>query len=365
MIKKFITLLILAVFIWLIWSYSGRNMPLPGAESQISVIEEINLSDTLTRNIVGIQPHMVVTDYFNASIYEEKIRQYFMAAVNNGFIKKNTVTVYPEYIGTWLLLLGEKHIIADQSTLKGALNTLLFSNVFDYLLGIIKTGDEANKEASAIFRMKAKAMLNVYQETFGRLAEDTRSYIVAGSIVLPDPTVVDGIIYIDLNGPLYNASFIFGPDGKVVGEPIRKVFPGNDEADFLTAGPKDSFQVFDLPIGRTTVLVCTDSHRASGYKSLIDKTTEVVLVASYCNGEHALSSKWGTDPDGHLQKKSMPNSLNRTNLLEFPPNQVGINVFLHGDLWDLHYDGTPTAIYKGKNLTLSPSNKGGVWSLNF
>jgi len=365
MIKKFITLIIFAIFIWLIWSYSGRNMPLPEAQSQISVIEEINPSDSLTRNIVGIQPYMVVTDYFNASIYEEKIRQYFMAAVNNKFIKKNTVTVYPEYIGTWLLLLGEKHMIADQSTLKGALNTILLSNVFDYLLGYIKTGEEENKEASAIFRMKAKAMLKVYQETFGRLAEDTESYIVAGSIILPDPTVVDGIIYVELNGPLYNTSFIFGPDGKVVGEPIRKVFPGNDEADLLTAGSKDNFQVFDLPIGKTTVLVCTDSQGTSEYKSLIDRSTEVVLVASYCNGEHALSSKWGTDPDEHLQKKIISNSHGSTNLLELPPNQVGINVFLHGSLWDLHYDGISAAIYKGENLPLSPSDKGGIWSLNF
>lgn len=377
MIRKFITLFILAVFIWLIWSFSGRNTPLLEPTSYISVVEEINPSDSLTRNIIGIQPYMEVSDYFNQVSFKDKIRQYLVAASDKEFIKEHTLVVYPEYIGTWLLLLEEKHNLAEKETLKEVISTMIYSNAFDYFLGYLKTGDEENTEVSSIFRMKAKVMLKAYYETFSELSIETNTYIVAGSIVLPEPRVVDGEIYLKLNGPLYNASFIFGPDGKVVGDPILKAFPNANELPYTAAADPKNSTVFELPFGKTTVLLCNDSWHQEAYKNAIIDSAEIIIVSSFCTSNHSMTSKWsGYDGKesslnfemgdvGEIttveawEKYSLPAHIQNTKA------HVGMNVFFRGDLWDLGSDGQPIALLNNTILPVTPAGKAGVWSLNF
>lgn len=377
MIRKFITLFILAVFVWLIWSFSGRNTPLKEPKSYLSVVEEINPSDSLSRNIVGIQPYMEVSDYFNQIIFKSKIRQYLTAASGNEFIRKNTLVIYPEYIGTWLLLLGEKHNIAEKGTFKEAMNTMMYSNAFDFFLGYLKTGKETNKKISSIFRMKAKSMLQAYYDTFSELSLETKSYILAGSIVLPKPRVVDGEIYLEMNGPLYNASFLFGPDGKVVGNPILKAFLNSTEESYTSAGdPKDS-QVFNLSVGNTSIMLCNDSWHSQTYQNAINASADIILVCSSSIGNQTMNSKWN-GYDGKVRpenldledigkltkleawkKYSFPTQINNTEV------RIGLNVFFRGDLWDFGLVGQPIVFSNNSILPVTPAGKAGVWSLNF
>ncbi|MEB2777634.1 hypothetical protein SYJ56_20120 [Algoriphagus sp. D3-2-R+10] len=377
MIRKFTTLFILAVFVWLIWSFSGRNTPLLEPNSYISVVEEINPSDSLSRNIIGIQPYMEVSDYFSQVIFKEKIRQYLVTANSIAFIKKSTLVIYPENIGTWLLLLNEKHNLAEKKTLNEVMRTIAFSNAFDFFLGYIKTGDESNTEFSSIIRMKAKSMAKAYFETFSDLAIETNAYIVAGSILLPDPSVDDGEINLNLSGPLYNASFLFGPDGKVVGNPILKSFPNSTEASYTSAGDPNTLQVFDLPIGKTFILPFNDSWQSDAYENAINDSAEIIIGSSFFPGNHTLHSKW-TGYDGEInpenldfgdidklsnkeawEKYSLPKQIKSTKA------NVGFNVFFRGDLWDLGPAGQPLVVLNHKILPITPAGKGGVWSFNF
>ncbi|MEB2779838.1 nitrilase-related carbon-nitrogen hydrolase [Algoriphagus sp. C2-6-M1] len=377
MIRKFITLVTLAVFLWLLWSFSGRNTPLNEPKSYISVIEEINPSDSLKRNIVGIQPYMEVSDYFSQIIFKEKIRQYLVAANGKSFIKKNTLVIYPEHIGTWLLLLDEKHNLAEKKTLSEAMRIIAFSNAFDFFLGYLKTSDEANTEISSIIRMKAKSMLRVYFETFRDLAIETGTHIVAGSILLPEPSVVDGEIYLKLDGPLYNASFLFGPDGKVVGTPILKSFPNSTEDSYTSAGDPTKSQVFDLPFGRTVIMLCDDSWHNQTYENAINDAAEIIVGSSFYAGNQTMNSKW-TGYDGKTspknldledvgklstkeawEKYSLPEQIKHTKA------DVAFNVFFRGDLWDLGPAGQPLVVLNNKSLPITPAGKGGIWSLNY
>ncbi|MEP0712842.1 nitrilase-related carbon-nitrogen hydrolase [Algoriphagus sp.] len=377
MIRKFITLFILTIFIWLIWSFSGRNTPLPYPTTYLSVIEEINPSDSLTRNIVGIQPFMEVTDYFSQQSFQAKISEYIVAADAENLLKKNTLIVFPEYIGTWLLLIKEKHSLAEKSSLNEVISTMIYSNAFDYFLGYLKTGDEENKEVSSIFRMKAKAMLAAYYDTFSQLALETETYIAAGSIVLPEPTVINGEIFVKLNGPLYNASFLFGPDGKVIGSPILKAFPNSKEDPYLTAATPENLPIFDLPFGKTAILLCDDSWHEESYINAINESAEIILVSSFCTGNHSMTSKWNgydgkkvsemveLEDVGNIttieawEKYSLPSQIKNTKA------QVGMNVFFRGDLWDIGSDGQPIVLLHNTMLPVTPAGKAGVWSLNF
>lgn len=377
MIRKFITLFIFAVFVWLIWSFSGRNTPLPKSDSYVSVTEEINPSDTLLRNIVGVQPYMEVSDYFDQGVFKEKMRQYLLAASSKAFIKEKTLVVYPEHLGTWLLLLGEKRAIAEVKSLREAMGILIFSNAFDCFLGYLKTGNEANKEMSSLFRMKAKSMAKAYFETFSELALETKTYIVAGSIILPDPRVVDGGIYLKTEGPLYNASFLFGPDGKIVGKPILKAFPYAAESPFTDSADPKTAQVFDLPFGKTSVMLSNDSWYSQSYENAVSDSAEVILVPSFYAGNYSMGSKWegydGYESSESLDTADIGKVTNREAWEKYglaaqiknTKASVGLTVFFRGDLWNLGSDGQPIAIINNKTHPITPAGKGGIWSLNF
>ncbi|RAI88304.1 carbon-nitrogen hydrolase family protein [Algoriphagus yeomjeoni] len=377
MIRRFITLIILIVFIWLIWSFYGRNTPLEKTNSLLSIVQEINPSDSLTRNIVGIQPFMEVSDYFNQINFKEKIQAYLVAANRKGFIQKNTIVIYPENIGTWLFLVDEKRNLNKKKTLNEALRTLAISNAFDFLLGYIKTGDEPNKEFSSIIRMKAKSMLKVYNETFGGLAMETDTYIVGGSILLPDPSVVDGQIYLNLLGPLYNASFLYGPDGKIIGDPILKSYLNTSEDSYTTPGDPQNLQVFDLPFGKTCIIPFNDSWYAQSYENAIIESAEIILSPSFLGDNQTEYSTW-IGYDGKMAPENLDsNDIGKLSNLEawrkysLPKRigvtqaKVGFNVFFRGNMWNMDPSGNPIAVINNTVLPVVPAGKGGIWSLNF
>lgn len=370
-------LLLLLVAVWLIWAYSGRNHSLESPVDYISIIQEINPSDSLHRNVVGIQPYMEVRDYFSQEIFSQKMHLYLSAAQKKGFLKENTVVLLPEYIGTWLVLAGEKHIISEKSTLVEALTTMVFSNPLGFATAFFKTGEETDKAASAIFRMKAAEMAESYHKTFSALSKEFKTYLVAGSIILPEPSLLNGKIQINPKGPLFNVSFVFDPDGNIIGEPILKAFPIESENPFLTAGSTQKIPVFELPFAKTSILICADSWYPEAYQNTINQEAELILVPSFCTGNGAMMAPWmgysgneaphGTDLKDILQltegqawiKYALPGQIKKTKV------QVGMNVFLRGNLWDMGADGQPFALFNQELLTISPADSAGIWSLNF
>ncbi|SFT86777.1 hypothetical protein SAMN04489724_2441 [Algoriphagus locisalis] len=377
MTRRIITLFILTVFVWLIWSFSGRNTPLQEPRNYLSVVQEINPSDSLSRNIVGIQPFMEVSDYFNQVIFKGKIRSYLVAATGKAFIKKNTIIVYPENIGTWLFLLNEIHSLSKKQTFNEVMKIIAFSNAFDFFLGYLKTGDETNKDVSSIIRMKAKAMVKAYSETFRELAIETNTYILAGSILLPEPKVVDGDIYLNLSGPLYNASFLFGPDGKIIGNPILKSFLNSTEEAYTSSGDPKNLQVFDLPFGKTCIIPFNDSWHPMAYENAINDSAEIILSTSFFLGNQTEHSLWkgydgisspeniDLDDVGKLSNKDAWEKYSLPKAMKETKAQVGMNVFFRGDFWDLGPSGQPIVVLNNQVLPVIPAGKGGVWSLNF
>ncbi|SDA93711.1 Carbon-nitrogen hydrolase [Algoriphagus alkaliphilus] len=377
MTNRVISFLILCLFVWLIWSNSGKKPNLPETEDFISVVQEINPSDSLTSNIIGIQPYMVLEDYFTKNQFKEKIGKYIRRAEAEGLIKDNTILLFPEYIGTWLVLEGEKMSLAKEETMGKALTKMVLSNFFKFAWEWLNTSTEKDKAAAAIFRMKSQSMAKSYFYTFSELAKESNSYIAAGSIILPDPTVKNGNLNVNRRGPLYNASFIFGPDGKIIGEPILKAFPIESELPFVSAGEVAEIPVFDLPFAKTALLVCADSWFPDAYQSVNSKGAEILLVPSYCTGDGTMGKLWQgysgqPEPkETNLQdinsitekeaweKYALPGQLSKTNI------QIGMNVFLRGALWDLGADGQPLVYFQGNLIPVSHAEKAGIWSLNF
>ncbi|WP_288369366.1 nitrilase-related carbon-nitrogen hydrolase [uncultured Algoriphagus sp.] len=371
-----ISSVLLIIFIWLIWSFSGRSYPLKEPELYLDLVEEINPSDTLNRNIVGIQPYMEASDYLDQETFYRKLELYLHESRKSGLIRPNTIVLLPEYLGTWLVLSGEKHNLAEKETVEEAITTLILSNIVDFSINLIRSNEE-DKVTAAIFRMKSLEMAEDYFDTFSKLSKDFNCFIAAGSIVLPKPQVVEGELIIDSSEPLYNSSFIFGPDGKIIGKPILKAFPIDAELPFVQSQTVEELPVFELPMGKAALLICADSWYPEPYTKAEKEKAEIILVPSYLTGENTMENPWqgynGSEAPAETDlsdiqkiteweawnKYALPGKITKTSA------EVGMNVFLRGKLWEMGADGQPLAILNGQALKPTAASRAGIWSLNY
>src|SRR5207253_115603 len=174
-------------------------------------------------NLLGIQPELFPTDYQSPQQLHRKLAAYMQQALDLGLLNDKTIVVLPEHIGTWLMVSGEKDEVYQASSLEEAMNWLAVSNPMAFARALISaTGD--SRLDDAYLRMKADSMARDYQALFGGLAREFGVTLVAGSIVLPEPSVSDGQLKAG-RGALYNSTLVFGSDGLPIGQPQRQRNP--------------------------------------------------------------------------------------------------------------------------------------------
>lgn len=369
--------MVVALLVWTVWIQIGRDAEWTPSDPALDQMQVIQTDSLCLRNVVGIQPYMVSTDYLSKQHFYEKLKTYFEAAKQDGYFTKNTVVLLPEYLGTWLVINEEKSSVAEAQTISGAMALIVLSNPIQFSRSYFHHQNESDAVAASIFRMKSQAMATLYGDVFKELAKTYQVTINAGSIVLPGPLVVNSEIKVYPSQPLYNTSFIFHPTGSIDSHIIRKSFPISSEIPFVTAYPIAELPVFDLPIGKTAVLVCADSWYPESYDQINQLNADVVLVNSYCAGNNTMAADWKGydgirmphDVDSADVKKlkerdawvkyALPGRLIKTKAT------VGVNVFLRGELWDLGTDGQPLFIKDGQLLEVGKSERGGIWSLCF
>jgi predicted amidohydrolase len=375
--KIILSTIILIVITWVIWAYLGYNPKLPEIQSEISLLEDIFPlhSDSTKGNVVGIQPYMLESDYLSQQQFLSKLESYFKAAQEAGFLRENTIVLLPEYLGTWLVISGEKKSVGNTGSLTWAMAQMILSHPFQFIKNFRISTQETDRIAAGLFRMKAGVMAEAYQITFSSLAEKYKIYIAAGSINLPDPQITKGRIQVNPNNPIYNTSFVFGPDGIPLPLSIRKAYPIESEKPFIAASSSTEIPKFKLPMGNIGVLVCADSWYPDAYEAI--RGVDLVLVNSYCAIDGAMDVPWAgyngsfapEDVDlsdiGQLSEKQAWEKYALPGRIGLSGAKNGVNVFLRGELWDLGTDGQPFFIRDGQLLQIQPAEKGGIWNMDF
>jgi hypothetical protein len=161
-------------------------------------------------------------------------------------------------------------------------------------------------------------------------------------------------------GSLYNAAFVFRPDGFAESLPARKSFPVSDELPFVAAAPVSSLPVFDTPAGKLGVLVCADSWFPEAYRQLRDQGVELLAVPSASTHGYQWYDPWSgysgwpvpEDVDrrdiGVLTERQAWGKYALAGRMASAGARAGINVFLYGDLWDLEFNGGRWRLVSGK-----------------
>ena len=308
--------------------------------------------------LLGVQPYLTVAEYVCEDAYFTRLDGYLTTAHEAGLIDAQTVVVFPEFIGAWLVMIEEP--VSAERSMRAALAgmVLCYGHKLAFLRSLLFT-PAVDRVRSALFTLKAAHMAAVYTRTFARLARDYGVTIVAGSIVLPDPCVADGVVRAG-DGPLYNVSALFDPDGRARAPLTVKVFPTAEEQTFLDAGSVDALPVYNTPAGRLGVLICADAWFPESYAHLRAAGVEVVAVPSYTQPAGKLDMPW-TGYSGYPAPADVdPTDVGRlthgeawaryalAGRLAASGARAGLLVGLRGCLWEVGTDGALTGVLDGQ-----------------
>ena len=306
--------------------------------------------------LVGISPVMMPRDYANRRAFHAKMAGYLKTARQAGLMPEGSIVVWPEHLGTWLVAMDAPGIVTRAPGMGLAMTALAVARP-RALWRTLGRSEESNRLAAALFRSHGEAMAAAYQDVFSDLARRFGVVIVAGSIVLENPAVVDGRLT-TRPGPLYNMSVVFHADGRPDPALVRKIYPIPSEQPFTAAADVGDLPVFETPAGRLGLLICADSWYPQTFARLAEQDVEIVAVPSFLQPAGVWEepwkgyvTRWPADGDpvdaGRLtegaawRKYGLPGRLARSGA------RAGINVFLKGDLWGLGSDGRTTAVWTG------------------
>lgn len=325
-----------------------RTPPAPASGGDLHLADQTRTERGAQANLVAIQPWLRTPDYRSAATLEDRLDAYFEVAAGDGLLTPGSIIVLPEHVGTWLVAADAPAASFDADTTTGAMTHLILANPLPFMLSLARSS-ETDRFAAAVFRMRADRMARDYQRVFGSLAQRHEVTIVGGSIVLPAPEVREGRLRAG-QGPLYNVSAVFHPDGRIDPQLVRKVHPIPDEAGFTAAASAVDIPVFETSAGRLGVLICADSWHPDVYETLQAGRADIIAVPAFLQPSDVWDQPWGgyttgwpddVEPSdaGRLTEGEAWMTHALAGRLPSAGADHGATAFLRGALWDLGSDG--------------------------
>ena len=308
-------------------------------------------------NLLGVEPYMIPQDYASNESLFSKLNSYMLAAQHKGWLNEKTIVLFPEYIGTWIVLANEGEKIFRAATLTEAERMMVLHHPLKFFVYFLKSAEKGRAQA-AFFRMKANQMTAIYQDVFSRLAREYAVTMIAGSIVLPAPQIANQGLILN-EGPLRNVSVIYQPDGSPASSLIYKAFPTAKELLFTTPGSASDIPSFKTHAGRLGVLVCADSWYPQAYIPLQEQGIDLLAVPSYdIFGMQKWKKHWqgydGWQAPADINKGDVKNITEAqawekyalAGRIRSSGARYGMNVFLRGQLWDQDLGGWPATLVR-------------------
>ncbi|MCS7019934.1 MAG: nitrilase-related carbon-nitrogen hydrolase [Cytophagales bacterium] len=366
--KKVILVGVALVVTYHFWSVSGRMVESNSSKTheQLLSIEMVQQGTNVGKgNLVGIQPYLTAREYSTESQLFSVLNAYMQRLQQAGGIGDKTIVVFPEYIGTWLVAMHEKHALYEKSTLTEAMTLMTLSNLVKVGYCAITAPSGYDRLVHGLFTYKSDKVCQAYQRIFSRLASKYACTIVAGSVVLPEPFLENGKLFIQ-KGRLFNTTAVFDANGKIMSPLVKKIFPIRAEQGFTCQADLQQTPVFHTPAGRLAVLICADSWYPQAYESLTGKA-DLMAVPSLADTDSIWQSAWqgyngfsapaDVDTRDYYRisegeawaKYSMGKRAPRVGIRQ------GINVFFTGQLWDMHPEGRVLILQNDSLLVLPPA----------
>ncbi len=358
---------ITAFLSWGVWRQAS-NLPVD-AKLRLQAVDRLASSNG--PYLVGVQPWLEQRHYQSAATLHGRLAAYLDEIRSELDAAPGSIIVFPEHAGTWLVAAGAPRAAFTAGTTGTAMTWLIAAHPLRFAAAWLRSSED-DRMAAAIFRMRADDMARDYQAVFGALAAEYGVTIVAGSIVLPEPRIERGTLRAG-DGPLYNVSAVFHPDGSIDPQLVRKSHPIPSEAPFTAAGPVARLPVFDTPSGRLAVLICADSWHPDLYDRVRALDAAIMAVPAFLQPSHVWNQPWGgyttgwpDDADrsdqGRLTEGEAWQRYALAGRLGSGGAQAGMTAYLRGTLWDLGSDGANIAV-AGTRIHASDALEGAALTL--
>ena len=353
--RRFCVTLSIILAVYFTWANAGRKAPAYNIQLHIDSTHTI-FTDAGKGNIVGINPYMIPEDYASRQHFFNKLDGYLQIALQKGWLKRNTVVLFPEYTAKWLVIESEKQSIYTAATTGKAMATFVSSNFFSYMRSWFTAPDGTmDKIRYSIFSSKGKTVAKIYVEVFSELSKKYGITIVGSSVLLPNPKIVKNRIEVN-KGPLYNTTAVFLPDGTLARDLIFKNFPSAEEEPYTSGSSPEKNPVFDLSIGKSIVLIGTDSWHSQSYTTANQKDANIFLNPFYLPRDHGFSEKWNgfegkLNPSGTLRGDEDSISVRQAwakygmfSKIDTDSGRTILSAGLRGRFWETGSDGEYIAV---------------------
>jgi predicted amidohydrolase len=297
-------------------------------------------------------------DYSDKERFFMAMDRYLGAAQDNGWLNPKSIVVFPEYIGTWLVAANENNLVYSAQTTAEAIQYLISAHQADFAKEMQEAGRyAADTVRYSVFKIKSQQSAQIYHKVFSRLARKYQVTIAAGSILLPEPRIEAGQLNV-ADGPLYNVSVIYKPDGTPYNQIARKSYLTSSEVAFTAEGNPDNLPVFDTPAGKIGVLICADAWYPLAYSVLRRQQVDLILVPSFKALDAVLDLLWRgynnhPAPDdvdltdiGKITEEQALLKYSLAGRMSSSGAQCGMNVFLRGAIWEMNTDGYTITVYQ-------------------
>ncbi len=237
-------------------------------------------------SIVGIQPSFETWMFRTEVDFTTALYQTLHTARNQGFLRENTVVVFPELTALQLLMVEEFPWVTLSRTWTEAMRTCqLDEKVWRLVPAFLDSKAEGWERA--LFKQVAKDKLEraaeVWVQAFSAAAQEFGVSIFAGTMPLPRNTGVDGglVLPAGWRAPfdLVMTGILLRPDGTLDPTLARKQKPSGFETKMLWAKESDAAPaLFDTQLGKVAVILGTDSRQPGAYKLI--HGADVILAPS-------------------------------------------------------------------------------------
>lgn len=235
-----------------------------------------------TPNLILAQPTLHPQDYFGTRTLLSVCQSFLEKAQQQGWLTPQTVVLFPEHIGTWLLVSGEVKYVYDCEQWESALQWLVSTRPIGYLPHL-PLDPSSESMLQGLFQFKAQRMADQYHLLFSHLAKRFGVHIIAGSIVLPNPSISDNKLHIE-DGELRNISVLYRPNGSPDPTFAIEHHIAPFERRFLQAFPQPHVQpnVWQTPLGQTGILIGQDHASLSSLEEWVaNQSLDVILHPTF------------------------------------------------------------------------------------
>lgn len=284
-----------------------------------------------TIDLTAIQVHFDATTFSRESFASAMDRYVRLAC---GLWRgERHVTVFPEFFPTFL------YPAFRGMTLKGGPGKILLK------YALKNTGLSLNPLRQAFLNHALEIEL-FYRKTFGALAGEFKTYLLAPSILMPEVDFESSRGTFLRDKRLYNMAYLFSPQGRLIAK-IAKRNLTDAESRILFSRGSSFGNIAETSIGTLGVAICYDMFFESEVRRLDSSGCEILLVPS-CN-----FAPWKAHLNGSTQERvwfrdgPISASKDRENI------RFLVNAMAVGDIGGQTAQGRSSIWHNGKVLAIS------------